>query len=76
MKVEKKCIKEGEKKLDEEKKFCLFVLDFNGDVYVYVVSVLCCEIIVVFLIVKLEDEVLFKFESFGGVVYGYGLVVL
>lgn len=43
---------------------------------VYEVNLLCEEIMVVFVVFKLQDQVVLCLESSGGMVYGYGLVVL
>lgn len=57
-------------------KLCVWVIDFKGSMDVYEVNVLCEEVMVVLVVVKFGDWVVVCLESFGGVVYGYGLVVL
>ncbi|WP_018651433.1 protease SohB [Actinobacillus capsulatus] len=71
-KAEKKRLKEGGEKT-KAKKARLFVLKFNGDLQASAVNALSQEISAVLSLAKLEDEVLLKLESPGGVVHGYGL---
>ncbi|WGE79369.1 protease SohB [Actinobacillus equuli] len=72
VKAEKKRLKEGGEKTEAEKSR-LFVLKFNGDVQASAVNALAKEISAVLSLAKVEDEVLLKLESPGGVVHGYGL---
>lgn len=73
-KVIKKVVKEGE--LDIKCELYFFVLDFNGSIDVKEVVFLCEEVIVVLVVVCEGDEVLLCLEMGGGMVYGYGLVLL
>lgn len=61
------------RKKDKQKKPCLFVLDFNGDIKASQVEQLREEINAVLLIATPADEILIRLESPGGAVNGYGL---
>ncbi|WP_342220926.1 protease SohB [Candidatus Fukatsuia endosymbiont of Tuberolachnus salignus] len=54
-------------------KPCLYVLDFDGSVDAHEVTSLREEISAVLAVAKVEDQVLLRLESAGGVVHGYGL---
>ena len=72
-KAEKKRLKAGEEKPEQEQKARLFLLSFEGDVHAHGVESLRKEISAILSIAKPQDEVLLKLESPGGVVHGYGL---
>ncbi|KAA9001844.1 protease SohB [Affinibrenneria salicis] len=57
----------------DERKPCLYVLDFNGSMDAGEVGALREEVTAVLAVVQPQDEVLLRLESPGGVVHGYGL---
>lgn len=70
-KAEKKAkLKNGEK---ETPKPCVYVLDFKGDISASETTALREEISAIINVAKVDDEVLLRLESPGGVVHGYGL---
>ncbi len=70
-KKDKKKIKEN-KKLTQ-KRPCLYVIEFNGDIKASQVEQLREEISAILSIIDKKDEVMIKIESPGGAVNGYGL---
>lgn len=81
-KAEKKAEKQKAKKrkeklkkyeiLDDEKKSCVYVLDFHGDISASETTALREEISAILNVAKPEDEVLLRLESPGGIVHDYG----
>lgn len=81
-KVEKKAEKQKAKKrkeklkkgeiLGDEKKSCVYVLDFHGDISASETTALREEISAILNVAKPEDEVLLRLESPGGIVHDYG----
>ena len=81
-KVEKKAEKQRAKKrkeklkkgetVDEEKKGCVYILDFHGDISASETTALREEISAILSVAKPEDEVLLRLESPGGIVHDYG----
>ena len=63
-------LKNGEK---ETPKPCVYVLDFKGDISASETTALREEISAIINVAKVDDEVLLRLESPGGVVHGYGL---
>ena len=63
-------LKNGEK---ETPKPCVYVLDFKGDISASETTALREEISAIINVAKVNDEVLLRLESPGGVVHGYGL---
>ncbi|TCP94698.1 inner membrane peptidase [Cricetibacter osteomyelitidis] len=73
LKEEKAKRKRGEA-IEEDKKPCIYVLDFKGDITASETTALREEISAIIAVAKPEqDEVLLRLESPGGVVHGYGL---
>ena len=70
-KKRKEKLKKGES-LDEEKKSCVYVLDFHGDISASETPALREEISAILNVAKPEDEVLLRLESPGGIVHDYG----
>ena len=70
-KKRKEKLKKGES-LDEEKKSCVYVLDFHGDISASETTALREEISAILNVAKPEDEVLLRLESPGGIVHDYG----
>lgn len=73
-----KKLKEADKKgsyksADEDRKRRLFVLDFHGDMKASAVASLRREITAVLSLAEMQDEVLIRLESGGGMVHAYGL---
>ncbi|ARC54822.1 peptidase [Candidatus Riesia sp. GBBU] len=56
-----------------KKRFCLFVINFFGNVNAEEVRSLKEEITAILLVAEKGDRVLLRLESFGGTVNGYGL---
>jgi serine protease SohB len=71
-KLEKKAQKKSPK-TDEAEKKRLYVLDFDGDIKASAVETMREEITAILSVAKLQDEVVVRLESGGGVVHGYGL---
>ena len=71
-KKRKEKLKKGET-LGDEKKSCVYVLDFHGDISASETTALREEISAIINVAKADDEVLLRLESPGGVVHGYGL---
>ena len=81
-KVEKKAEKQKAKKrkeklkkgeiLGDEKKSCVYVLDFHGDISASETTALREEISAILNVATPEDEVLLRLESPGGIVHDYG----
>ncbi|MCD6056152.1 MAG: peptidase [Gammaproteobacteria bacterium] len=67
-----KAVKE-KKKGSHEPKRRIFILQFKGDLRASAVDLLSKEIDAILLIATVEDEVLVRLESPGGMVSGYGL---
>ena len=67
----KEKLKKGET-LDDEKKSCVYVLDFHGDISASETTALREEISAILNVAKPEDEVLLRLESPGGIVHDYG----
>jgi len=65
--------KQKKTKTKSERKKCIYVLDFKGDIRASKVSSLRREVDAVLLAAQTGDEVLLRLESPGGVVHGYGL---
>ena len=63
-------LKNGEKAAP---KPCIYVLDFKGDISASETTALREEISAIINVAKVDDEVLLRLESPGGVVHGYGL---
>ena len=70
-KKRKEKLKKGET-LDDEKKSCVYVLDFHGDISASETTTLREEISAILKVAKSEDEVLLRLESPGGIVHDYG----
>ena len=70
-KKRKEKLKKGES-LDEEKKSCVYVLDFHGDISASETTALREEISAILKVATPEDEVLLRLESPGGIVHDYG----
>ena len=70
-KKRKEKLKKGEI-LDDEKKSCVYVLDFHGDISASETTALREEISAILNVAKPEDEVLLRLESPGGIVHDYG----
>ena len=58
--------------LEDEKKACVYVLDFCGDISSSETTALREEISAILNVAKPEDEVLLRLESPGGIVHNYG----
>ena len=58
--------------LEDEKKACVYVLDFCGDISASETTALREEISAILNVAKSEDEVLLRLESPGGIVHNYG----
>lgn len=76
----KKFIKEKKKHLKNDKKKSYdkpttYVLNFNGDIQASQVLALREEINAILQIASIQDSVILRLESGGGVVHGYGLAV-
>lgn len=71
VKKRKEKLKRGEI-LDNEKKSCVYVLDFHGDISASETTALREEISAILNVAKPEDEVLLRLESPGGIVHDYG----
>ena len=63
-------LKNGDK---ESPKPCVYVIDFKGDISASETTALREEISAIINVAKVDDEVLLRLESPGGVVHGYGL---
>jgi serine protease SohB len=78
-KADKEKAKAAKKKLksdaseSEERRKCLYVLDFDGDIRASAADNLREEISAVLPQIQTGDEILVRLESPGGVVHGYGL---
>jgi len=72
-KLEKKAQKKTPKNEGEPAKKRLYVLDFDGDIKASAVETMREEITAILSVAKLQDEVVVRLESGGGVVHGYGL---
>ena len=80
-KTEKKVIKQEAKALKAKLKNgekvaakpCVYVLDFKGDISASETTALREEISAIINVAKVDDEVLLRLESPGGIVHGYGL---
>lgn len=76
-KEQKKADKEAKKlaktAAEEIKKGQLFVIDFKGSMDAHEVEQLREEVTAILCVANVEDEVLVRLESGGGVVHGYGL---
>ena len=78
-KADKKRLKQEKKnrkqqlKEDQGISARVFVLEFNGDVQASGVDALREEVSAILSVARVEDEVIVKLESPGGVVHGYGL---
>ena len=70
-KKRKEKLKKGEI-LGDEKKSCVYVLDFHGDISASETTALREEISAILNVAKPEDEVLLRLESPGGIVHDYG----
>ena len=70
-KKRKEKLKKGET-LDDEKKSCVYVLDFHGDISASETTALREEISAILNVATQEDEVLLRLESPGGIVHDYG----
>lgn len=70
-KKRKEKLKKGET-LEDEKKACVYVLDFCGDISASETTALREEISAILNVAKPEDEVLLRLESPGGIVHNYG----
>ena len=70
-KKRKEKLKKGET-VDDEKKSCVYVLDFHGDISASETTALREEISAILNVAKPEDEVLLRLESPGGIVHDYG----
>lgn len=70
-KKRKEKLKKGET-LDDDKKSCVYVLDFHGDISASETTALREEISAILNVAKPEDEVLLRLESPGGIVHDYG----
>ena len=70
-KKRKEKLKKGET-LDDEKKSCVYVLDFHGDISASETTALREEISAILNVATPEDEVLLRLESPGGIVHDYG----
>ncbi len=64
-------MKKGET-LEDEKKACVYVLDFCDDIFSLKTTALREEISAILNVAKSEDEVLLRLESPGGIVHNYG----
>ncbi len=71
LKADKKTAKKEKKK--EEPKRKIYVLDFDGDIRASAVEHLRREVTAILKVASVEDEVVLKLESPGGMVHGYGL---
>lgn len=71
VKKRKEKLKKGET-LDDEKKSCVYVLDFHGDISASETTALREEISAILNVATPEDEVLLRLESPGGIVHDYG----
>lgn len=69
----KKKRKSGEEPADEDRRKCLYVLNFHGDIRASAADNLREEVSAVLPQIKPGDEVLVRLESPGGIVHGYGL---
>lgn len=72
-KLDKKTQKKAPKESEKDAKKRLYVLDFDGDIKASAVEAMREEITAVLSVAKLQDEVVVRLESGGGVVHGYGL---
>ena len=70
-KKRKEKLKNGET-LGDEKKSCVYVLDFHGDISASETTALREEISAILNVATPEDEVLLRLESPGGIVHDYG----
>ena len=70
-KKRKEKLKKGET-VDDEKKGCVYILDFHGDISASETTALREEISAILNVAKPEDEVLLRLESPGGIVHDYG----
>ena len=70
-KKRKEKLKKGET-VDDEKKGCVYILDFHGDISASETTALREEISAILSVAKPEDEVLLRLESPGGIVHDYG----
>lgn len=70
-KARKAKLKKGEI-LEDEKKSCVYVLDFHGDISASETTALREEISAIINVAKPEDEVVLRLESPGGIVHDYG----
>ena len=70
-KKRKEKLKKGET-LDDEKKSCVYVLDFHGDISASETTALREEISAILNVATPKDEVLLRLESPGGIVHDYG----
>ncbi|HHF3818364.1 TPA: protease SohB [Haemophilus influenzae] len=70
-KKRKEKLKKGDT-LEDEKKACVYVLDFCGDISASETTALREEISAILNVAKSEDEVLLRLESPGGIVHNYG----
>ena len=70
-KKRKEKLKKGET-LDDEKKSCVYVLDFHGDISASETTALREEISAILNVATPKDEVLLRLESPGGIVNDYG----
>ena len=70
-KKRKEKLKKGET-VDDEKKGCVYILDFHGDISASETTALREEISAILSVSKPEDEVLLRLESPGGIVHDYG----
>ena len=70
-KKRKEKLKRGEI-LDDEKKSCVYVLDFHGDISASETTALREEISAILNVATPEDEVLLRLESPGCIVHDYG----
>lgn len=71
VKARKAKLKKGEI-LEDEKKSCVYVLDFHGDISASETTALREEISAIINVAKPEDEVVLRLESPGGIVHDYG----
>ena len=70
-KKRKEKLKKGET-VDDEKKGCVYILDFHGDISASETTALREEISAILNVATPEDEVLLRLESPGGIVHDYG----
>lgn len=72
-KVHRKKLKKAPDAQDVDRRKCLYVLDFDGDIKASATDNLREEISAVLLQTQPGDEIMVKVESPGGMVHGYGL---